>query len=658
VLWNSKYVFVLIKKYLDLSANYQTKTMRQLSILILLLCSSGFGYSKNPDYKEVTEKFITTYQYPVSDEEQYRINFAKKKDGWFVYKYYYLEEEQKERDFQLFWSNKNQKYLPLNFNLMEESDKYTVNIEDERSKYASSFSDYNYDRCIYAGYINWDIDIIKELENKKELSEQELESLARAYSNYAMGYLWAVYGTASDIEKTGRKPLDRCALPDLERAEKFAWYTKKGIEVFKQLKEKNPSFQTLVGDIQTKLSGEYIYTFTFLSYSGFDELAKTFIVDSLYDDYVIAYAKNYLQFLKKDAILFTQGDMDTYPLIYVQEKFGFRKDVTILNVGQLQLPAYLNYNKKKHPTILRDDFETYYCCTNADYIYLTDKSERDSSFYFHELYFNLLESALNCDKIDLSVPMFPGYKCIVQTLDPKTIKLPDYLYLSDLAELFIITNNLNKRPVYYGNTVESTMQDIFYPYTNNKGMAAEILNNSRPDEFPINIAAKTYGYRGYNTVDTNSVRNFLEKGDFRINSKHPALKTNAKAIELLYLQYASQLMQYISSLVEENQLQTARDMYVKHEEIFYFNTTHISYYLALLQVQLLVELNLLDKAKTTILEDFKNIEADTKTLDEQTVYYRKYFITQTEEIVKATKFPDKNRLLTQIEALKKKFDIN
>jgi hypothetical protein len=175
--------------------------------------------------------------------------------------------------------------------------------------------------------------------------------------------------------------------------------------------------------------------------------------------------KNYLQFLKKDAILFTQGDMDTYPLIYVQEKFGFRKDVTILNVGQLQLPAYLNYYQKKHPNILRDDFETYYCCTNADYIYLTDKSERDSSFYFHELYEKLLESALNCDDIDLSVPMFPGYKCIVQTLDPKTIKLPDYLYLSDLAELFIITNNLNKRPVYYGNTVESTMQDIFYPYT-------------------------------------------------------------------------------------------------------------------------------------------------------------------------------------------------
>ena len=189
--------------------------MKQFTILILFFFSFLNGFSKNPDYKEVTEKFITTYQFPVNDEEQYRINFAKKKEGWFVYKYYYLEEEQKERDFQLFWSNKNQRYLPLNFNLMEESDKYTVNIEDERTKYASSFSNYNYDRCIYAGYINWDIDIIKELENKKELSEQELESLARAYSNYAMGYLWAVYGTASDIEKTGRKPLDRCALPDL-----------------------------------------------------------------------------------------------------------------------------------------------------------------------------------------------------------------------------------------------------------------------------------------------------------------------------------------------------------------------------------------------------------------------------------------------------------
>ena len=53
-------------------------------------------------------------------------------------------------------------------------------------------------------------------------------------------------------------------------------------------------------------------------------------------------ARNYLNSCDKDAILFTVGDNDTFPLWYVQDVEGVREDVRIVNMMLLNMNWYID----------------------------------------------------------------------------------------------------------------------------------------------------------------------------------------------------------------------------------------------------------------------------------------------------------------------------
>ena len=189
-------------------------------------------------------------------------------------------------------------------------------------------------------------------------------------------------------------------------------------------------------------------------------------------DYVpFDYAYNLLMTCDKEGIIFTNGDNDTFPLWALQEAYGIRKDVRIVNLSLLNTDWYIKQLKDLDPKV------------PISYNYAQIEG------LIHELNPFVEPTPYVMQNAGINI-VIPGRKQL------------NALRIQDKMVINIVDSNKWRKPVYFAVTVSEDNFMGLDPYLQMQGLAYRIMPAVVPQDKKIDIDKtvyfldKVYRFRG------------------------------------------------------------------------------------------------------------------------------------------------------------------
>ena len=228
-----------------------------------------------------------------------------------------------------------------------------------------------------------------------------------------------------------------------------------------------------------------------------------------------AIAKNYLDSCEPNAILFTNGDNDTFPLWYLQEVEGYRTDVRVVNLTLGSTDWFIDMIKRQayddglpvKLTMVKDDYRQ----GTRDYLPIVERTKNDNFVNIDKIVAFALDNRN-------TQPMMTGKKLsYIPTrkfrlpIDIKAVKefnvvspedmgrvLPaiewevkgSIILKSELLMLDILANNNWERPIYYANTMPRDSYFGLTKYMQHEGFTYRLV------PYEVKSDGNQFGYFG------------------------------------------------------------------------------------------------------------------------------------------------------------------